>query len=114
MLFTVRCILVAVSIIGFVFVLVKPDDLIIELVVLGIGLLIVFVDLIWSDAIYRRVANQGTRLRWPWRSLAWLIGTVLLFLLFAYPTSYNVTYPGLTMAMNRYAHVEGGKPEGKD
>jgi PDZ domain-containing protein len=112
MLFAVRCILVAVSIIGFMFVLVKPDDLIIELVVLGIGLLIVFVDLIWSDVIYRRIANKGSRLRWPWRSLAWLIGTVLFFLLFAFPTSYNVTYPGLTMAMNRYAHVDGGKPEG--
>jgi Predicted secreted protein containing a PDZ domain len=113
LLLAVRGILFAISAAGFVFLLVKPDDLIIGLAVLGLGLVMLFVDLIWSDTVYRRLAGRGEGLRWPWRSLAWLLVTAALFACLAYPTSYNVTYPGLTMAMNRYAHVDGGKPEGR-
>ncbi|GLX69302.1 PDZ domain-containing protein [Paenibacillus glycanilyticus] len=113
MLLCVRVLLLAASMAGFVFLLVKPDDLIIGLAVLGAGLLVLFVDLIWSDTVQRRLSGVGKSLRWPWRSLACLLALVALIACFAFPTNYNVTYPGLTMGMNRYAHVEGGKPEGR-
>ncbi|MCK9860115.1 PDZ domain-containing protein [Paenibacillus sp. ATY16] len=112
LLLTVRMLLLAVSAAGVVFLLVKPDDLLIGLGVLAIGLILLFIDLIWSDAVYRRLAGRGEGLRWPWRSLVGLVATAALFACLAFPTSYNVTYPGLTMGMNRYAHVDGGKPVG--
>ncbi|MCM3627140.1 PDZ domain-containing protein [Paenibacillus glycanilyticus] len=112
MLLLIRGLLLAVSAAGLLFLLMKPDELIIGLGVLGVALLLLFADLIWSDTVYRRLVGTGGGLRWPWRSLAWLLVTAALFGCLAYPTNYNVTYPGLTMAMNRYAHVDGGKPEG--
>jgi PDZ domain-containing protein len=48
----------------------------------------------------------------PMRSLAVLGLTILLLAALLWPTNYIVTYPGLTMNMNQYAHVEGG--ESKD
>lgn len=112
MLLTVRTLLLAVSAAGVAFLLAKPDDLLIGLCVLAIGLILLFVDLIWSDTVYIRLAGRGEGLRWPWRSLIGLLVLAALFASLAFPTSYNVTYPGLTMGMNRYAHVEGGKPVG--
>lgn len=112
LLLAIRVLLLVASAAGFLFLLVKPDELIVGLGLVGAGLILLFVDLIWSDAVYPRLAGRGEGCRWPWRSGAWLLATAALFAGVAYPTSYNVTYPGLTMAMNRYAHVDGGKPEG--
>ncbi len=63
--------------------------------------------------------TEGKRTR-PGRFLAWfprksavallLLAGVLLVLL--YPTGYRVTYPGMTLGMNRYAHAEGGQGGG--
>ncbi|WP_164821805.1 PDZ domain-containing protein [Paenibacillus koleovorans] len=44
----------------------------------------------------------------PRRSLALTAASALLLLALAMPTSYMVTYPGITINMSRYAQVEGG------
>ncbi|MBD2867533.1 PDZ domain-containing protein [Paenibacillus arenilitoris] len=42
------------------------------------------------------------------RSLAVLLGSAALYAALLCPTGYLVTYPGMTLDMNRYARVEGG------
>jgi PDZ domain-containing protein len=49
--------------------------------------------------------------RIPTRSLSVLGLTIVFLAILLYPTSYLVTYPGLTMNMNQYAQVEGGRLE---
>jgi Lon-like protease len=44
----------------------------------------------------------------PRRSLAVLAASILMLLALGFPTSYMVTYPGITINMNRYASAEGG------
>ncbi|MFC5986682.1 PDZ domain-containing protein [Marinicrinis lubricantis] len=50
--------------------------------------------------------------RMPWRAFTMIIVQVLGFVFLLYPTSYMVTYPGITLNMHRYAHAEGGDPKG--
>ncbi|WP_165279955.1 PDZ domain-containing protein [Paenibacillus protaetiae] len=69
------------------------------------------VDLFAMEISARASAGSGRR-RWPLRSTATLLIILALLVLFGWPTSYRVTYPGLTMPMNRYAHVEGGSSGG--
>lgn len=49
----------------------------------------------------------------PIRSGGILLLTAALLLGLLYPTGYRVTYPGMTLNMNRYAHVEGGGSSGE-
>ncbi|WP_159881775.1 PDZ domain-containing protein [Paenibacillus puerhi] len=58
------------------------------------------------------LSEKRRRAGWPRRSLA-VISLVLAasWLLF-WPTAYQVTSPGFTLNMNRYATVEGGEPRG--
>ncbi|SDC63457.1 PDZ domain-containing protein [Paenibacillus sp. UNCCL117] len=58
------------------------------------------------------LTEQRSRPGWPRRSLS-IAGVLLVAAagLF-WPTAYQVTSPGFTLAMNRYASVEGGQPHG--
>lgn len=49
----------------------------------------------------------------PWRSTTALIGIGLAVCALLVPTGYIVTYPGMTLNLNRYAHVEGGHAAGE-
>ncbi|MBD2844771.1 PDZ domain-containing protein [Paenibacillus sp. IB182496] len=64
---------------------------------------------VWDMASREREIRGGV----PWRSLLQLGASATLLALLFWPTSSLVTYPGLTMNMNRYALVEGGTPKGE-
>jgi len=71
---------------------------------LGLAFLSVLVDLICAEFI---------RLRsFPRRSALWAAGAVICLVFLLCPTPYLVTYPGITMNMNRYAQVAEGEPQG--
>lgn len=120
----------AITILGLAgagLVLLTPEKLLQLLFVIGAAALLVFIDMLLSEALeraravteeeegeLRSDAKRGQR-RLPWlpkRSGVILLITVLLLLALLYPTGYQVTYPGMTLNMNRYAHVEGGESGG--
>lgn len=49
----------------------------------------------------------------PRKVFSTLIISIMLMIVLFYPTSYVVTYPGLTIDMNKYAEVDGGNPNGE-
>ncbi|MBD3922632.1 PDZ domain-containing protein [Paenibacillus sp. PR3] len=77
---------------------------------LGVGWLLVMIDLAASERAYRR---RNRMRRTPTRSISAIVVQVLLLAIFITPIRYNVTYPGLTMDMNHYAKVEGGTSHSK-
>lgn len=54
---------------------------------------------------------QRTR-RLPWRTFSLFLGSLAVLAILFWPTSYMVTYPGITLNMQRYATVEGGEAKG--
>jgi len=72
---------------------------------LGVGWVLIMIDLAASERAYRR---RNRLRRTPLRSLSAIVVQVLLLGLLLTPIQYNVTYPGLTMDMNHYAKAEGG------
>lgn len=70
---------------------------------LAITWLFVFADLFFDERNRRKI---------PVRTLTVFIWVIGLLFIFLWPTSYLVTYPGLTMNMNRYAQVKGGNLHG--
>jgi PDZ domain-containing protein len=49
---------------------------------------------------------------WPWRSFGLLLVLPSVASVLFWPTPYQITTPGFTLNMNRYAMVEGGHPKG--
>ncbi|WP_173275584.1 PDZ domain-containing protein [Paenibacillus sp. NEAU-GSW1] len=98
----------AVNAAAIVLVFLDPQRLLVNLVFIAAGFLVAFIDLMVSELAGKR----GWRRFVPVRSLIWLICIAALLGLFVYPTSYRVTYPAMTIAMNRYAHAEGGAAGG--
>ncbi|WP_139992398.1 PDZ domain-containing protein [Paenibacillus paridis] len=106
---------------GYVFF--APKLLFLLLVLIGAAAPFVFADMLISEMRNRIKADgqaEGAkpaasmqtrrgRLIWlPKRSGIALVLTLLLLLALLCPTGYLVTYPGMTLNLNRYAHVEGG------
>jgi PDZ domain-containing protein len=81
-----------------------PKQLEYSLGALGAAWLLVFVDLIFSERERRKL---------PIQSLSVFILTICALSFLFWPTSYLVTYPGLTMNMNRYAQAKGGSVHGE-
>jgi Lon-like protease len=76
--------------------------------------LVVFIVLAWLMSLIAIHFLECMAVRaWPRRSNIILIATLVLIAGCLYPTNYTVTYPGLTMNMNEYAHVDKGKSEGE-
>ncbi|MFC5448524.1 S16 family serine protease [Paenibacillus aestuarii] len=71
---------------------------------LGIVWLLVFVDLFFSERAWRKLPTQ---------SLTFFLGILCILAFLFWPTAYLVTYPGVTMNMNRYAAVNGGGVHGE-
>lgn len=82
-----------------------PRSIIEWIGLLGVGWLLVMIDLFVSERAYRR---RNRMRRAPIRSITAIVVQVLLLAVLITPIRYNVTYPGLTMDMNHYAQVEGG------
>ncbi|REK77503.1 PDZ domain-containing protein [Paenibacillus paeoniae] len=84
--------------------LIAQTSILTMLVILVAAAALVITDLLVSGSIVRG--------RVPWRtvvSIAVMAATLSLLLI---PTRYSVTYPGMTLNMNRYAHVQGGAEGG--
>lgn len=96
--------IIAVSVISVIAILWPTRNLVAVGTLLAAGWLLTLIDLAWTD--YR------SGLRWV-RACLIRIGFMLIaaWLLF-WPTAYEVTMPGFTLDMNRYAHVEGGTSKG--
>lgn len=62
-------------------------------------LLLVFVDLLFHERKLRKL---------PIRHISIFAAMTCFLLVMFWPTKYLVTYPGLTLNMNRYAHASGG------
>lgn len=119
-----RLVIAGLGLIGAGYVLFAPEKLFLLLVLIGAAVPLVFADMFISEILHRVRAGkaynsgmqQGRRgkrsrkaLKWlPKRSIAALLVTVVLILALVCPTGYQVTYPGMTLNMNRYAHVESG------
>lgn len=48
----------------------------------------------------------------PWRSGGAVLAIAIVLAMLLVPTGYSVTYPGMTMNLNRYAQIDGGHPGG--
>jgi PDZ domain-containing protein len=125
-----RLIIAGLGFIGAGFVLFAPEKLFQLLLVIVAAAPLVFVDMLLSEGGERlhaakllqaeeaeerhsNVGRRRLRVLWlPKRGAAALLLTIVLLLIMLCPTGYRVTYPGMTLNMNRYAHVEGGKEVG--
>ena len=66
--------------------------------------LLVFIDLFFHERMRRKIPGQ---------SITLFGSTLLLLLVMFWPTNSMVTYPGLTLNMNRYAQANGGNVHGE-
>ncbi|MFD1953466.1 PDZ domain-containing protein [Paenibacillus thailandensis] len=74
--------------------------------------LVAFADMAAAESAAPRSFTGLSRRSLPKRTVIIFAATVMLLAFFFWPTPYRVTYPGLTMQMNRYAQAETGKPHG--
>ncbi|WP_424766795.1 PDZ domain-containing protein [Paenibacillus sp. sgz302251] len=120
-----RLVIAGLGLTGAVLVLFAPERLMPLLTVIGITMPLIFMEMLLSESLactkaspspdsarYSIIERAPRRLRMPWRSLLTLLTTTVLLLIMLYPTGYRVTYPGMTIDMNRYAHVESGASVG--
>lgn len=122
-----RLVIAGLGIIGTGCVLLAPEKLFQLLVVIGAAVPLIFIDMLLSEGLERaraaKVLQEGKPLSsvarrrmmplWlPRRGGAALLITIVLLIALLCPTGYLVTYPGMTLNMNRYAHVEGGNQGG--
>ncbi len=122
-----RLVTAGLGIIGAGYVLLAPEKLFQLFVVIGAAAPLVFMDMLLSEGLERARAAKllregelragakkgGLTLLWlPRRGLFVLLITIVLLLALLCPTGYRVTYPGMTLNMNRYAHVKGGNQGG--
>lgn len=83
---------------------ISPDRMLLTGACAAAALLLLFIDLLAAEAWSRRGM--------PWRSIGALAVMLLLLAATAMPTGYQVTYPAMTLNLNRYAHIEGGGATG--
>ncbi|HTG72056.1 MAG TPA: PDZ domain-containing protein [Candidatus Udaeobacter sp.] len=122
-----RLITAGLGIAGAGYVLYAPEKLFQLLVVIGAAAPLVFMDMLLSEGleraraakVLREVELRASAKKWrltllwlPRRGIVVLIITIVLLLALLCPTGYQVTYPGMTLNMNRYAHVERGNQGG--
>ncbi|MBW7459375.1 hypothetical protein K0U00_35505, partial [Paenibacillus sepulcri] len=81
-----------------------PNHLAAALLIILITLLLTMLDII--------VTEKRRGVRWLRRITALLVTFVIIAAGLFWPTPYGITSPGFTLNMNRYAHVEGGVPQG--
>lgn len=77
----------------------------------SLAIICIAFDVIMSIRIERRV-KQANKRHIPQRQLQWFILYIGCIILVLCPTAYNITYPAMTMNMNRYAHIGDHYAEG--
>ncbi|WP_054024127.1 PDZ domain-containing protein [Bacillus sp. FJAT-28004] len=123
----VRLLIAGLGVIGAGYVLFAPEKLYDLLLIIVAAVPLVFVDMLLSEGLERSRAAKASSvggnhsnalmrllsLLWlPKRGVIVLTVTIVLLLVLLCPTGYRVTYPGMTLNMNRYAHVENSENSG--
>lgn len=90
------------AMITILLILFAPQQLLAIGISFGLSLLTVMLEMIAADRL-----SLG---RFRLKSLGQCVAIILLLMIFLFPTQYMVTYPGLTVNMNRYAAVEQSVP----
>ncbi|MFF2481543.1 PDZ domain-containing protein [Paenibacillus sp. NPDC058071] len=103
----IRALTALVAATAILLVLSDPERLLVNLAAVAAALLLALIDGLFSEAVLAG-RSRGKRLGWPKRGLIWLGSSAVLFAALLYPVPYRVTYPAMTIAMNHYAHAEGG------
>ncbi|MCU6707576.1 PDZ domain-containing protein [Paenibacillus sp. J5C_2022] len=85
------------------YIVIAPGRFLEQIVLLVILCILQLTEMIVSET------REGGRHRVPRRSIAVLLAFAMLLAVLLWPTGYRVTYPGMTVNMQRYAHVEGGE-----
>jgi PDZ domain-containing protein len=76
--------------------------------------LVIFIGIAWLMSLISVHIREWSIVKGlPKRSLTVLGISIVLLTALLWPTNYSVTYPGLTMNMNEYAHVDNGKSSGE-
>ncbi|WP_171056222.1 PDZ domain-containing protein [Paenibacillus sinopodophylli] len=124
---SLRLVIAALGVIGACLIWIDPANLLTLLLVIGAAVPLVYADLLVGEGVenvraaklLRADGGQTARSKqsflpiWlPKRGTTVLILSIVILLVLLCPTGYNVTYPGMTLNMNRYAHVEGGQQGG--
>ncbi|NOU87451.1 PDZ domain-containing protein [Paenibacillus sp. LMG 31460] len=91
------------SLVSVIILLTIPKEIEISVSTFLITWLLVFIDLFFHERMRRKI---------PVQSITLFISTLLLMLVMFWPTNSMVTYPGLTLNMNRYAQANEGKAHG--
>lgn len=100
-----RIVIILSSLTASVVIILNPK----QLLALGISIGIAFVAVLTELA----AGEYRKRRRWPARTVTGIMGMIVSLLILLYPTGYLVTYPGLTMNMNRYIQIEEGESQGQ-
>ncbi|MGO4270448.1 hypothetical protein AB4Z22_11445, partial [Paenibacillus sp. TAF58] len=95
---------IATSLASVIILLTIPKKVEISVSIFLITWLLVFIDLFFHEWIRRKI---------PIQSITVFGSTLCLLLVMFWPTNYMVTYPGLTLNMNRYAQANGGSAHGE-
>ncbi|RJX38175.1 PDZ domain-containing protein [Paenibacillus pinisoli] len=74
-----------------------------------LAVLIAAAVLVLADLLASGSMGQPRR---SWRTVVSISAMAVIFGVLLIPTGYSVTYPGMTLNMNRYAHVQGGAEGG--
>jgi len=101
----IRGIVIVSSMVAGITILTAPKQYWMLGTSLVLSFVTVLIDLISAEYIRRRT--------FPGRSVLWTAGSVICLAILICPTPYLVTYPGITMNMNRYAQVADGEPHGQ-
>ncbi|GKU79912.1 PDZ domain-containing protein [Paenibacillus sp. L3-i20] len=104
MLRMIRVAIIALCCIIIGLITFAPKSMLVLLVFVATTVVLIFIDLLSSEV--------KERTRFPWRNGSAFISIAVLLVLLLYPIGYKVTYPGMTLNLNRYGHVAGGNSVG--
>lgn len=109
LLYILKQVVIAVSLCVAGIALFDSEKLMLILLIIVVSALLVGLDMLLSEMIGWDAIGKP---RFPKRTLLLWTGIAIILALLVSPTGYNVTYPGMTLNMNRYAHVENGAAGG--
>lgn len=105
LLIAVRVIMIIASLTAVYTLWTNPRQLLQLGLSFAAALAAVWADLIITDGLERRA--------FPRKGVSWSISSTVILALLLWPTNYLVTYPGITMNMQRYVQVDDGHPQGE-
>jgi len=108
----IQAIITICSVFLLLMLLQKNNDYFVMVVLSIVIMISIMIDIIISARADRREKQLKKQHVYP-RQLQGLILYIGCLVLVLCPTAYNVTYPGLTMNMNRYAHIGNHTAQGK-